>query len=190
MSKDIEKRIKAEDWRGARKLIESRLTVDPDNHWLLTRLSLTFYEERNYKHALNVSKRALALAPYCPLVHWDYGGALDMLGRHSEAVSVFQRLIKREVDGIAHGECGEGIGWARGIIADCHYRASECYRKMNQRVRSLQELEKHLDMRGPGCYSIYPLEEVQEQFSHLRGARANKRIETDHKKSGRSAAKR
>jgi tetratricopeptide (TPR) repeat protein len=173
MSGDIEACIQAADWCGARRLIEARLTADADNHWLLTRLSLTYYEERDYQGALKVSERALALAPRCPLVLWDHAGTLDMLGRCREAISIFRRLIKRGVDSIAHGECSEGVGWARGLIADCHYRVAGCYRKLGQKARFLREFEKHLDMRGPGCYSIYSLDEVAEEFDHVRGARAN-----------------
>lgn len=190
MSRDIEERIQAQDWPGARRLIEARLTADADNHWLLTRLSLTYYEERDYQHALQVSKRALALAPNCPLVLWDYAGTLEMLGRYREGLSIFRRVIRRGVESIAHGECGEGVGWARGLIADCHYRTAGCYRKLKQEARSLREFEKHLDMRGPGCYSIYSLREVGKQFAHVRGARANKRLETGRKRRGHSAARR
>jgi hypothetical protein len=40
------------NWAEARKLLQSQLCKQPDNHWLLTRISTTFYEERYYKKAL------------------------------------------------------------------------------------------------------------------------------------------
>src|SRR5687768_1235920 len=103
MSKEIEKLIDAEDWKAARKLIHAALRKEPDSHWLLTRLGLTHYEERNYRKALLYDTQALELAPNCPLVLWDYAGTLDMLGRNKEAIAIYRKLIKRGVDKIAQG---------------------------------------------------------------------------------------
>lgn len=108
MSKEIEKALDDDDWVGARHLIEAALEGQPDDHWLLTRLGLTYYEQRHYEQALAYSSRALALAPECPLVLWDYAGALEMLDRPEEALQIYQRLVDRGVDSIAYGECGEG----------------------------------------------------------------------------------
>jgi len=79
MSKEIEKLINAEEWRAARKKIRLALQKKPDDHWLLTRLSLTYYEERNYRMALSYNTKAMKHAPTCPLVLWDYAGSLSML---------------------------------------------------------------------------------------------------------------
>src|SRR5438045_746826 len=132
MSKEIEKLIGAEDWKAARKLIRTALRKEPDSHWLLTRLGLTYYEDRNYKKALFYSTQAMALAPKCPLVLWDYAGTLDMLGQNKEAIAIFKNLIKRGIDKIAYGACGEGKAWARGVIADCFYRIAKCYEEQGQ----------------------------------------------------------
>jgi tetratricopeptide (TPR) repeat protein len=64
---EIESAIERDDWPGARKLIEEELAKDPDDHWLLTRLSLTYYEQFDYQKALDLSERALSIAPECPL---------------------------------------------------------------------------------------------------------------------------
>lgn len=92
MSKEIEKRIESENWRGARKLIRAALREEPNNHWLVTRLGLTYHEERKYKKALVYEERALALATHCPLVLWDYAGTLDMLGQTKPAINIYQKL--------------------------------------------------------------------------------------------------
>ena len=68
MSKRVEELIEKEDWRGARKLIRSALREEPNSHWFWTRLGLTFYEERRYVEALKHERKALDLAPQCPLV--------------------------------------------------------------------------------------------------------------------------
>jgi len=89
----IEKAIEAQDWPKARKLIQRELLQNRNDHWLLTRLSLTYYEEHQYHAALWLALKALRLAPYCPLVNWDRAGSLEMLGREDEALKLYRRLL-------------------------------------------------------------------------------------------------
>ena len=162
MSKEIEKLIAAENWKDARKLIRAALRKEPDSHWLLTRLGATYYEEFNYEKALFHSGQALELAPNCPLVLWDYAGALDMLGRTKEAIAIYKKLVKRGVEAIAYDDCGEGLAWARGLVADCLYRLAQCYDDAGRYKDSLDYYYQHIRLRGPGCRSIYSIGEVRE----------------------------
>jgi tetratricopeptide (TPR) repeat protein len=168
MSKEIEKLIAAENWKDARKLIRATLRKEPDSHWLLTRLGLTYYEEYNYEKALFYSERALQLAPDCPLVLWDYAGAIEMLGRTKEAIPIYKKLVKRGIEGIAYGDCGEGLAWAKGLVADCLYRLAKCYDELGRHKNSLDYYYKHLQLRGPGCRSIYSISEVKARVKELR----------------------
>jgi tetratricopeptide (TPR) repeat protein len=176
MSRDIEQLIRAEDWGGARTLIEEELAAEPQNHWLLTRLALTYYEQYDYQRALQISEQAYAQAPHCPLVLWDYAGALDMLQRHEDAIRIYRQLIRRGVESIAYDKRGEGIGRARGLIADCYYRLSACYRASGRERAALRAFIKHLDMRGPGCFSIYRLKDIGGEFKLARGTRPNSAV--------------
>ena len=157
MSNAIESSIKRSRWKDARRLIRSELRRDPRNHWLLTRLSLTYYEQKNYRIAHRFSLEALRLAPYCPLVLWDHAGSLDMLGRKREAIALYRRLIRRGVRAIAIGRCGEGTAWARALVADCYYRLAACLADVSQLKQAAHPLRRHLEVRGPGCHSIYPI---------------------------------
>ena len=127
---------------------------------MFARLALTHYELRDYRAALAHAQRALGLAPRCHLALWERAGALQMLGRHREAIETYRRLTRRGVNRIAHGQCGEGLARARGLIADCHYRIASSLNALGARKAALKEFEHHLDMRGPGCRSIYPLESL------------------------------
>ena len=167
MSKEIEELIDAENWKGARQLIRAALRKEPDSHWLLTRLGLTCYEERNYEKALFYEAQALRLAPRCPLVLWDYAGTLDMLGQNRKAIAIYRKLIKRGVDKIANGECGEGMAWARGLVADCLCRIAKCYEKLGEQKKALSYYVRHLERRGPGSRSIYPIGEVKRVVREL-----------------------
>lgn len=140
--------------------LRRRLKADPDQHWLLTRLSSVLYEKRRYALALKYVEKAFAQVPTCPLVLWDYAGVLQMLGRHGEALDLYSRIVIRGVDRIATGECGEGRAWARGLVADSHYRASVSLAAIGNEKASLSAFEHCLDLRGPGCRSIYRLDEL------------------------------
>lgn len=142
MSTQIEKHLARQDWKGARRLIRQGLRKDPESHWLLTRLSLTYYEERDYARALEISDRALA--PRCPLVLWDHAGTLEMLGRTQDAMRFFRRMLSCGVERLANGPCGEGTGWARGLRADALYRLSACYAQSGKYKEALRSLEQSI----------------------------------------------
>jgi tetratricopeptide (TPR) repeat protein len=167
VSREIEDAIKQDDWKRARRLARAALRREPESHWLLTRLALTYYEEFDYERALVIGQQAYELAPHCPLVLWGLGGTLDTLGRHSDAAAIFQGLIRRGVETVAYGDCGEGLAWSRGLIADCWYRLAHCEQKLGHRARTIRCYQQHLAMRGPGCRSIYPLSEVRREFRDL-----------------------
>ncbi len=171
---DVESLIRAEKWSTARAAIERRLTKAPKDHWLVTRLGLTYYEEHRYEEALACHEEAIALAPTCPLVLWDYAGALQMLDRHREALDVYRKLIRRGPKRIAAGQCGEGLAWANGLVADCYYRMMDSLDALGDKAGATAMLERHLDARGPGCRSIYPLGEVRKKGQSLRQARASR----------------
>lgn len=170
----VEELIAADRWEDARREIRQKLKAEPQSHWLLTRLGLTYYEQRRYKTALKYELQALRLAPTCPLVLWDYAGTLQMLGRHGEALDVYRRLVRRGVARLATGLCGEGRAWARGLVADCHYRMVESLDALGERRQADRALAEHLDARGPGCRSIYSLKEIS---SSLNNRRPNKRMQ-------------
>ena len=151
--------------------LRRQLKAEPHHHWLLTRLSAVYYERGRYALALKYAEKAFAEVPSCPLVLWDYAGALQMLGRHYEALDLYARIVTRGVDRIATGECGEGRAWARGLVADSHYRASLSLKEIGNEKASVSALEQCLDLRGPGCRSIHKLAELGA--SHVRAARRN-----------------
>ena len=167
MTKEIETFIDDERWIDARTLILKKLAIDAKSHWLWTRLSLTYYEQYDYEKALEYSTIARKLAPKYPLVLWDYAGALEMLQRNKLALRTYQRLIGRGIDSTALDECGEGIGWARSLIADSHYRAAHCCRKIGRLEDARNHFENHLALRGPGCRSIYNLNKVRSEIAKL-----------------------
>lgn len=155
--------------------IRRQLEAEPRHHWLLTRLSSVYYERRRYALALRYAEKAFDEAPSCPLVLWDYAGALQMLGRHHEALDLYARIVTRGVNRIASGECGEGKAWARGLVSDSHYRASLSLEAIGNERASLSAFDQCLDLRGPGCRSIYRLKELNA--ADVVATRTNKTLQ-------------
>ena len=165
----IEKAVQAEDWVGARRVIEALLRRKPKDHWLLSRLALTYYEERKYEQALHWDAMALQEAPYCPLAIWGYAGSLDSLGRLGEALALYRQLLSWGEEQLAYGDCGEGIRRARSLIADCHYRIARIWEEKRQWKRAAAEYEIHLSRRKEGYGSIYRIRDVKARYAKVLG---------------------
>jgi tetratricopeptide (TPR) repeat protein len=154
----INDRLCKEDWAGARLLIRQELRKHPHEHWLLTQLSGTYYEEKKYRRALEFVKKALAEAPNCPLVLWDYAGTLDALGQKRKAISIYKKLLARGVDAIANNECGEGHDWAASLLADCKYRLAYCYKDRKDMRQFAKYMASYCADLRMGIDSIYKSE--------------------------------
>jgi tetratricopeptide (TPR) repeat protein len=164
----IERAIAANDWPKARRLIREELRQNRGDHWLLTRLSLTYYEQKQYRKSLQYVTQALQIAPHCPLAVWDYAGTLDMLGQKRKALQTFEWLISWGEKTIAYGECGEGIRFARSLIADCYYRIARIYEERRERGKALRAYRQHLRRRKRGVRSIYPLSDVRRKYAAVQ----------------------
>lgn len=163
----IEARIAADDWEGARALIERRLRSEPGDHWLLARLALTYYEQRDYGTALHYAAQARDLAPGCPLGLWEVAGALDMLGHERQAVAVYRQITRRDLDALAHGPCGEGLSWARGLVADSYYRMGQALEDLGEDEAAAEMYRRALKHKGRGVVSIYPHKMVEDALRRV-----------------------
>jgi tetratricopeptide (TPR) repeat protein len=163
----VETLIELEKWADARRAIEKELKSAPDNHWLLTRLSTTYYEEGDYESALKWVEKARAIAPDCPLVLWDYAGTLDMLGRPREALAVYRSLLDRGAEAIANDECGEGMDWATALLTDCVYRVGNCVEDLGDRQKAAELYRRYLHLLDLGSRSIYSRDEAATRLRNL-----------------------
>jgi tetratricopeptide (TPR) repeat protein len=167
----IEDAIERKEWPKARRLIRTELGRKRDDHWLLTRLALTYYEQRQYRRALHYDLKALQSAPYCPLVVWGYAGTLEMLERYKEALQLYRWLISHGEDTLAYGPCGEGIQSARSLIADSFYRIARIQERRGQRKRAITAYKTHISKRKSGARSIYALRSVRKRLKALQEAK-------------------
>ncbi len=158
-----------------RKILLRLLKSEPDDHWLLSRISSCYYEERNYRKALVYSTEAIKFAPSCPLALMDHAACLDMLGRGKEAIEIWRRLLRKGKRKIAVGECGEGIRSAKEIVNSCRYRLGVAYADLGRRDLAIRYLKLHLKFRQRGIPCPQTKREVKARL---------KRIETENR--GRS----
>jgi len=165
--KRVEELIEEGRWVDARRTIEVLLRDRPDDHWLLTRLSTTYYEMGDYEKALELADHALTIAPTCPLALWDRAGALDMLGREKDAFQVYTGLLSRGLESIATDECGEGEEWAAGLMADCLYRAGCVVEDLGGGVKAASFYHSYLRLLDLGVPSIYDREEAAARLRAL-----------------------
>jgi len=163
----IEQLVAAKKWKQARALLQDELLTAPTDHWVWTTLGLTYYEERNYEKALSCSKRAVELAPDCPLVLWDYAGCLYMTGRESAALAIWTLLLGMDLDEVANGECSEGVDWAMQLLNDVHYRMGRYFQGKGDGEQARTSFDKYLHNRAHGVGSIYEQKQVEEYLTQL-----------------------
>ena len=149
-------------------MILAGLRRSPKDHWLLARLALAHYEQREYATALKFGLKAADLAPYCPLVLWEVAGAMDMLEEGSAALRVYRKITRKSLADLANGPCGEGLLRARGLLADVYYRIGRIHDRHQRPHRAIAAFEKALSWRSERATCIYDRREIQARLRRLR----------------------
>ena len=159
------------------------LKEDPSNHWLLTRLGTTYYEQKNYKKALAFSRKALKTNPNCPIVLWDLAGALFALEKFEDAFSIYRSLLSKDPQKLAKGPCGEGISWTISLLIDCFFRLGLCFHEMGDDELALKSFLKFLEFRSHWTDGIHSIQDATEEIAEIHPTSEN--IENDIKKATR-----
>jgi tetratricopeptide (TPR) repeat protein len=164
----IQRALDNKDWQVARSLVQEELVLQPMDHWLWFTLSLTYYEDRDYEKARACSKRAVELAPDCPLALWHYAGSLYMTGREASALVIWTVLLNMDMEEIAYHGHGEGMDWALQLVNDVHYRIGRYYQHLGETDLARESFAKYLHNREHGAGSIYDKREVESYLSETR----------------------
>ncbi len=168
----IETLIKREDWKAGRRIIETQLQTEPDDHWLWARLSAVKYEQRDYQGALEAAEKALEIVPDCPLAGWSKAVALEMVGKTGEATEIYSQLFRRGLQQLKNpdedaNECWEGADWTSGLMADCSFRAAGCLAKTGQKHKAVEGYQYFLGFLDLGIPSIYSRKDALEKLNKL-----------------------
>lgn len=168
---EIQRRLdaaeRAGNWRKTLAAAKEGLSVFPNDHWLAAKMGEALLEGREPERALSEYRRAERLKPSCPLVLWGLAGTLDALGQREEAARLYRRLTNRGPTRIAHGECGEGLSWSRGLVADAYYRRGLIAESQGDPELSLNMYRRYLATVGPGVTSIYSPVVIKNRLRNL-----------------------
>ena len=167
----LDQYIKEKKWEKAAILLLELLAEEPKSHWLLIRLGRVYWEQKDDEKALGYVKQALAIAPRCPLVLWDYAGTLYSMDRYEEAIKIYKKLIQRGLNSIAYDSCVEGIRLRRAFVNDCRYMMGASYTCLSKYHLAKKYLREHIAHRDRNCRSIYNLREVRKELAAVESGK-------------------
>ena len=158
--------LQKSEWAQARALLERERDKEPDNHWVLTQLGVTYYEQGRYDDALELFAESLPIVPDCPLTLWNIAGTLDALGRHAEAVPVYVWLLQSNKSP-AEDPCWESKEWTETLKTDCLYRLGVCSQMLGKTQQAQQCFHQYANLLLSGIHGSYPIEDVMRQLQGL-----------------------
>jgi len=169
----VEDLIQAENWVAAQRLIQEELRTDPENHWLLTQLGVTFYEQRQYREALEHFARSAKIVPDCPLTLWNLAGALAALGKPRVALEIYTwlALSRRTAE---DDSCWESEDWADSLRTDCVFRAASCFERLNDPVTAEELYRRYILLLSMGSNGSYTAEDALRRLREIRGTSAGR----------------
>ena len=175
MNKDkrppFEKISNKEQTIRSRKKVLRRLRKSPWDVWLLAKLSYLYWEEGKYQEALKAGKKAFKLAPYNPIIMWDYGRALYMNRRISESLEIYKKILRKKPKTIS-----EIMKWSESKVRDfqntCGFEIALCYIQLDRLGSAIRWLENNLANRSPGIRNYYPVQIVKKKLQRLTELKA------------------
>lgn len=155
-------------WEEARQRIERELTQRPEDHWLLTQLGVTYYEQQRYPESLRPLLAALEIVPDCPLTLWNLAGALDALGKPDLAIRIYTWLLrsKKVPD---DDPCWESQEWTDALKTDCVYRLGVCLQHKEQWESAEHCFRQYMNLLLAGMNGSYSLDEAARHIRGLHG---------------------
>jgi len=155
-------------WNQARKLLRKKLIKEPNDHWLLTRIASTYYEEGRNKLALRFALKAYSLNGTCPLVNWDLAIALSKNNEVRKAIALLEGIIDRDIHELAYGECGEGYNWALALKNDSLFVLGNLFSTLNENKKANACYEEYIENRSTRkIKSIYDLRFAKKKLYKL-----------------------
>jgi tetratricopeptide (TPR) repeat protein len=153
-------------WAKARKLLEEERERDPNDHWVVTQLGVTFYEEHRYQEALESFLASLQIVPDCPLTLWNAAGALDSLGQHARAVLIYTWLLRANISP-NKDPCWESKERADALKTDCVYRLGLCFEHLGKRETAEHCYRQYMNLLATGIEGTYPVDDVLGRVRRL-----------------------
>ncbi|NMO18566.1 tetratricopeptide repeat protein [Pyxidicoccus fallax] len=167
VSRQVERHFSKQEWKEAERFLREVLRRCPEDHWLISQLAEAVYEQRRYRGALQLQRKAYGLAPRCPMVRFGLATAAAACGETRQARRLFQLLTRTRPETLATGECGEGLRWARGLIADAQYRLGRLAEDEGRKAEARRRYQKYLQLVERPALSIESRRNVQARLRAL-----------------------
>ncbi|MFZ1937389.1 MAG: tetratricopeptide repeat protein [Thermoguttaceae bacterium] len=182
LSGNIDRLFQQEKWDEARSVLEQERDKDPNNHWVLTQLGVTFYEQRQYKEALQLFLASQKIVPDCPLTLWNVAGVLDSLGKYADAVRTYLWLLRNKKSP-ADDPCWETEEWAETLKTDCMYRLGLCFQHLHKKREAGSCYRRYIDLLSIGIEGSYSFDDVMCHLRDLNGEVSTTRVESEVRKA-------
>lgn len=178
----IEAHFQREEWEKARTLLEREREQDPANHWLLTQLGVTFYEQRRYDDALKLFLASRKLVADCPLTLWNLAGTLDALGMPARALRIYTRLLQSKQSS-DDDPCWESKEWTDALKADCVYRMGVSFQQLGKKRKAEHCFREYLSLLSIEIAGSYSMADVQRRMRELHGTEKNGGVDRELRKA-------
>jgi tetratricopeptide (TPR) repeat protein len=166
------------DWDEARRLLEAERKKTPDDHWVLTQLAETFYEQKRYENALHLLIPSLKLVHDCPLTLWHLGGTLDALGDHRRGLAAFTNILtSKKTPG--DDPCWESEQWTDMLKTDCLYRIGICFEHLGRVAQAEQCYISYLKVFGKDGNGSYSADEVLQRLQKVNANLPRSPVKTE-----------
>ena len=136
---DIDRMISDHQHKQARRVIRAALRRSPRNHRLLTALARSYSDpswdyDRDWRVALVWHRKALAVAPTCPIVLQDYAETVG----GQESIKALRRLVARSPHSLMREGCVRSLVRAREKITFAYYTLSLWHWKYRQWPKAIK----------------------------------------------------
>lgn len=174
------------EWVKARRFLEAERKRDSQDHWVLTQLGVTYYEQRRYAKALQLFRTSREIVPDCPLTLWHLAGALDSLGKHTDAMKIYAWLWRSKTSA-EQDPCWESETWAQALKTDCVYGLGVCLQHLAKKNEAERFFRLYLNLLLSGSDGMYSVEDVSRKIRELHRGSKHRFVEGDARKAVNSA---
>jgi tetratricopeptide (TPR) repeat protein len=170
------------EWEKARCLLEMEREKDPESHWLLTQLGVTFYEQGKYEKALRIFLASRKIVDDCPLTLWNLAATLEALGKYTVAVKIFTWLLETEKSA-AEDPCWESKEWTNALKTDCVIRLGVCFKYLGKTRKAEHCYRQYLNLLLSGFEGLYSPEEVFRRIRDVHNTGDQRALRSEWRKA-------
>jgi tetratricopeptide (TPR) repeat protein len=188
LSAQISALFRKSEWAKARGLLEKEQKRNSGDHWLLTQIGVTFYEEGKYGEACRLFLKSLKIVADCPLTLWNLAGTLDATGQPLQALKIYTWLLRTNKSA-KDDPCWESKKWSDALKTDSVYRIGVCFQHIGDRNKAEDCYRQYLNLLLIGGEGSYSIEDVTQRIRKLHEHHTGVSIAGAVKRAATSALK-